>query len=445
MSVEQRSEKRLEAPPASTSAAARSELIHRFDDVRATTESLCEGLSPEDGSAQSMPEASPIKWHLAHASWFFETFVLAPNVRGDRAFHPEFSYLFNSYYNAVGERVARAQRGLITRPDLGEVRAYRRHVDQRVREHLGSARALEQAVIELGCHHEQQHQELMLTDLKHLLSLNPLEPSYRARTGRSISARSASPLSSSSSSRFLAFDEGLHWIGHAGGSFAFDNEMPRHRAFVGAFELASRPVTNGEYLEFIADRGYERPELWLSDGWDVARSQGWRAPLYWTERDGGWQQFTLSGSHPLDPHEPVCHVSYYEADAFARWAKARLPRETEWEVAARDVEVAGNFAESGAFRPLATPVENANETARAPSAMFGDVWEWTQSAYSPYPGYRAADGALGEYNGKFMVNQMVLRGGSCASPRSHLRATYRNFFPPAARWQFSGIRLARDA
>jgi ergothioneine biosynthesis protein EgtB len=393
---------------------------------------LSEGLSPEDCSAQSMPDASPVKWHLAHTSWFFETFVLAPNVAGYRPFHPEFGYLFNSYYNAVGERVARARRGTITRPALEEVLAYRQHVDEHVRELLASGRGLEGDVLELGCNHEEQHQELVLTDVKHLLSQNPSRPVYRARRhDRSPSPRELA---------FLPFQAGLHEIGHAGGRFAFDNETPRHRVFVEPFVLAARPVTNGEYLAFIADRGYARPELWLSDGWDTVVSQKWSAPLYWEEIDGAWSTFTLSGLCALDPAEPVCHVSYYEADAFARWAEARLPREAEWEIAAAELPVDGNFVETGALHPRATVLEERS----APAALFGDVWEWTQSAYSAYPGYRPLEGALGEYNGKFMCNQMVLRGGSCASPRAHLRATYRNFFPPAARWQFSGIRLARD-
>jgi ergothioneine biosynthesis protein EgtB len=410
----------------------------RFLAVRRATERWREGLTPEDCTAQSMPDASPIKWHLAHTSWFFETFVLA-RAKVYRPFHPRFGYLFNSYYNAIGERVARAQRGLITRPSLDEVIEYRRHVDERVAELLDSGRDFDARVVELGCQHEEQHQELMLTDVKHLLSLNPLRPAYRRRdVERSTPSSAPPPL------RFLARDAGLCSVGHAGDAFAFDNESPRHRAFVEAFAIASRPVTNGEYVEFISDRGYERPELWLSDGWDAVVSQGWRAPPYW-EKDGGrWSQFTLFGMRDVDPHEPVCHVSYYEADAFARWAKARLPRETEWEIAASGLPIEGNFVESGALHPRACSPRDDADQRTLPSAMFGDVWEWTQSAYCAYPGYAPAEGALGEYNGKFMVNQMVLRGGSCVSPRAHLRATYRNFFPPSARWQFSGIRLARD-
>ena len=410
------------------------DLAEMFDAVRRRTEELCIGLSPEDSVAQSMPDASPVKWHLAHTSWFFETFVLAPNIARYRAFHPEFSYLFNSYYNAVGERVARPMRGLITRPSLDEVMDYRRRIDERVHELLDTGRGFERAVLELGCHHEQQHQELVLTDLKHLFALNPLRPAFRAGSESSAPAPAV---------RFISFGEGLRWIGYEGRAFAFDNEAPRHRVFVDAFEIASRPATNGEYLEFMNDGGYARPELWLSDGWDALASLGWRAPLYWENHGDRWRSFTLSGMRDIDPNEPVCHVSYYEADAFARWSRARLPREAEWETAAGELPIDGNFAESERFHPRAAARANSHGGSELVS-MFGDVWEWTQSAYGAYPGYAPAAGALGEYNGKFMCNQLVLRGGSCASPRSHLRATYRNFFPPAARWQFSGIRLARD-
>lgn len=417
-------------------------LLRDYRAVRSATERLCATVSSEDCVVQSMPEASPLKWHLAHTTWFFEAFVLAGAVELGWAphrrvpFHPQFAYLFNSYYEALGDRIARPQRGLLTRPSLDEVVRYREHVDGAMSELLERANADEwaplTALVTLGLHHEMQHQELMLTDFKHLLSLNPLQPAYRSGVATSA-VRAPEP------SAFLPFSEGLHAIGHEGDGFAFDNEMPRHREFCEGFELATRPVTNAEYAAFIADRGYERPDLWLSDGWAATVEHGWRAPSYWEMRDGRWFTFTLSGARELDPAEPVVHVSYYEADAYARWAGARLPRESEWEVAAADLRVSGNTFESGVFHPLPTVA-----VAGAPAAMFGDVWEWTQSAYSAYPGYRAADGALGEYNGKFMCNQMVLRGGSCASPRAHLRATYRNFFAPGARWQFSGIRLARD-
>ncbi len=402
----------------------------RFAEVRAASLQIAAPLSPEDCAAQSMPEASPIRWHLAHTSWFFETFVIARAVPGQRPFDPHFAYLFNSYYNAIGERVPQAERGRITRPGLEEILDYRRHVDLRVAEILDRADAQTLAqvepILEIGLNHEQQHQELMLTDLKHLLSLYPLRPVYRDSV-RSVST-ATSPM------RFLRFEGGLHEIGHAGPGFAFDNEGPRHRVFTEPFELAARPVTNGEYLEFVAGGGYRDPQAWLSDGWDWVVAAGIRAPEYWSEEERGWRIFTLAGERELDPSEPVAHVSFYEADAFARWSGARLPRENEWELAATPLPVEGNFAESGALHPRAS----------ASSAMFGDVWEWTQSPYVAYPGFRPAAGALGEYNGKFMCNRMVLRGGSCASPRSHLRASYRNFFVPTARWQFTGIRLARD-
>ena len=409
-----------------------SDLAARFAAVRLATERLAAPLSPEDCTAQSMPDASPVKWHLAHTSWFFETFVLEAGANGYRPLEPAYRVLFNSYYHSVGERHARPERGLITRPGLAEVRAYRRHVDEHCLALLerGALSPAQCDVVELGLQHEQQHQELILSDLKHLLAKNPLHPVYRAQAA--AGAVAAPPL------RWSSHPAGLREIGHAGPGFAFDNEAPRHRVFVHAFGLASRAVTNAEYLAFMRERGYERPELWLSDGFDAVRAHGWRAPLYWLERDGAWWQFTLSGLRSLAPDEPVAHVSAYEADAYARWAGARLPTEAEWEVAAADAEVAGNFVESGRLHPA--PAQGAGTPQ-----LFGDVWEWTSSAYAPYPGYRPPAGALGEYNGKFMANQLVLRGGSCATPASHMRASYRNFFHPDARWQWSGIRLARDA
>jgi ergothioneine biosynthesis protein EgtB len=408
-----------------------AELLARYQAVRSATVRLCEPLSPEDCQAQSMTEASPAKWHLAHTTWFFETFVLQAAMPEYRPFHPQYNFLFNSYYNAVGARHPRPARGMLTRPSLDEVYAYRRFVDEQMQmlcERYGDAVEQAASVIELGLHHEQQHQELIVTDIKHLLSLNPLSPAYRERPAQA--AAESTPLG------WQSFDGGLDQIGDAGGGFAFDNEQPRHPVFLQPFALATRLVTNGEYLAFITDGGYARPELWFSDGWDAVQSQGWRAPLYWTEHDGAWHSFTLAGLQEINLNEPVCHVSFYEADAYARWAGARLATEAEWEVAASKVEVAGNFVESDLLHPA--PARSAAHTQ-----LFGDVWEWTQSGYSPYPGFHAASGALGEYNGKFMCNQMVLRGGSCATPESHIRASYRNFFPPAARWQFSGIRLAR--
>jgi ergothioneine biosynthesis protein EgtB len=429
-----RVEERSHPHPGAADAPA---LEHRYREVRRATEALIEGLSGEDCAVQSMPFASPIKWHLAHTSWFFETFILEPAASDFRPFDRAFRVLFNSYYNSVGEQYSRPERGLLTRPGLDRVLAYRRHVDARMRACLADdapvrARVDLDALLEIGLQHEQQHQELILTDLKHLLSRNPLHPAYRER--RADDRTSSEPLA------WCRYPEGPRAIGHDGPGFAFDNERPRHTQHVRAFELASRAVTNREYLEFIDAGGYRKPELWLADGWDAARRGGWEAPEYWILAEGGFRTFTLGGLRELALDEPVCHVSYYEADAFARAAGARLPTEAEWEVAARGATLDGTFVESGDFHPRPAPARDG----AAPVQMLGDVWEWTSSAYGPYPGYRAPAGALGEYNGKFMCNQLVLRGGSCATPRSHIRPTYRNFFYPDARWQFSGIRLARD-
>jgi ergothioneine biosynthesis protein EgtB len=417
--------------------------LESFLAVRRATQSLAASVSPEDCTVQSMPDASPLKWHLAHTSWFFETFVLARAaelglVRGSwRPHHPQFGFLFNSYYEGAGERIARSERGLLTRPSLDEVLRYREQVDRGVRSLFEDGYDISALapVVTLGLHHEMQHQELILTDVKHLFSRNPLRPAYRNDEPRPPrSSRGPKPVR-----EFVSHRAGLRSIGHESSAFAFDNETPRHDVYCDAFELAARPVTNGEYLEFIEDGGYAKPTLWLSDGWAAVQQSGWTAPMYWERGGEGWSVFTLGGMRALDPSEPVAHVSYFEADAFARWAGARLPRESEWELAAEALPVEGNFLETGALHPGPLPAG-----ARGLSAMFGDVWEWTQSAYSPYPGYRELAGVLGEYNGKFMCSQMVLRGGSCASARAHVRATYRNFFPPTARWQFSGVRLARD-
>jgi ergothioneine biosynthesis protein EgtB len=416
------------------------DLVGRFDAIRLTTEWLASPLSPEDCELQSMPDASPVKWHLAHTSWFFETFVLEPALAGYQRFDERFRVLFNSYYNLVGTQHPRPERGLISRPSLSDVLAYRAHVDGHVRTFFaakgGALPDALAAIFEIGLNHEQQHQELILTDVKHLFSCNPLQPAYSSEPPPRMPASGGAD-----AGRWRSHDEGIRWIGHEGDGFFFDNEGPRHRTFVHAFEIATRPVTNAEYLEFIKDRGYERPELWLSDGWAALRSAGWRAPFGWMEQDGTWSQFTLTGSRPLDPDEPLCHASYYEADAYAHWAGARLPTEAEWEVAAEaavaDGAPEGNFLESERWHP-------ARAGSPGGEQWLGSVWEWTQSPYLPYPGYRTPPGAIGEYNGKFMCNQIVLRGGSCATPRSHIRTTYRNFFPPSARWQFSGIRLARD-
>jgi ergothioneine biosynthesis protein EgtB len=414
-----------------TTLADQSSCVARFLAIRAETERLCEPLQIEDYQLQSMPDCSPPKWHLAHSTWFFETFILARQVPNYRPVHPLYGYLFNSYYDAVGERWPRPSRGLLSRPTVSEVYAYRRAIDERMVEFVQSAGepTIEAMapVLELGLNHEQQHQELLLTDIKHALGLNPLRPAYAPALDTTKSECPAPP-------EWLPFAPGVRQIGHRGDGFAFDNEGPAHKVYVVGFELAARPVTNGEFLDFIEGSGYDRPEFWLSDGWAACRENGWRAPRYW-ERDGtSWSLFTLRGMRPLELGEPVCHVSYYEADAYARWAGARLPTEAEWEIAAASHEVAGNFLDSGRLHP-----------ASGGGALYGDAWVWTASPYVAYPGYRAAAGALGEYNGKFMCNQMVLRGGSCVTPGGHVRPSYRNFFPPHARWQFSGIRLAKDA
>lgn len=421
-----------EAPPEPEPSGQR--LAARYQEVRRFTERLCEPLVAEDYVVQSMPDVSPTKWHLAHTSWFFETFVLTPSISGYQPFHPSYGYLFNSYYNAVGDRHERPKRGLLSRPTVEEVFRYRAHVDRCMLNLLEGGTAAEDdpldSIIELGLHHEQQHQELILTDIKHVLSCNPLRPAYQDHplpVGGALQ-----PLT------WSTFAEGIRRIGHDGNDFAFDNEKPRHRVLLEGFHLANRLVTNSEYLAFIADAGYSRPELWLSDGWNAVQAQCWTAPLYWEQLDGDWRAFTMNGMQAVEPNDPVCHISYYEADAFARWAGVRMPTESEWESASEHISIEGNFAETGRFSPMAASPDGSL------SQMFGDVWEWTNSAYLAYPGYRPLEGALGEYNGKFMCNQFVLRGGSCATPRSHIRRSYRNFFPPDARWQFIGLRLAKD-
>ncbi|HET9834831.1 MAG TPA: ergothioneine biosynthesis protein EgtB [Rhodanobacteraceae bacterium] len=406
--------------------------FQRYGCVRAATLAWCAGLQPEDTVVQSMPDASPVKWHLAHTTWFFEQFLLARQP-GYTPLHPQWQYLFNSYYQSVGPMHARAQRGLLSRPTLAEVLDYRARIDERMGALLerGQGDAEIAALLELGLNHEQQHQELLLTDIKHLFSLNPLQPAFRARAA-TASVPDPVPL------RFLRGREGIVQIGHDGEGFAFDNESPRHRVLLHAHALANRATTNAEYRAFIEDGGYRTPTLWLSEGWDAVQREGWSRPLYWNE--GLESEFTLAGVQPIEDHAPVCHVSFYEADAFARWAGARLPLESEWETVAQDSAVEGNFADADALHPLP-----ARGDADTPMQMFGDAWEWTSSPYVAYPGYRPAAGAVGEYNGKFMCGQWVLRGGSCATPAGHARASYRNFFYPAARWQFSGIRLGKDA
>jgi ergothioneine biosynthesis protein EgtB len=411
-------------------------LTERYSRTRQLTERLCDSLAVEDFVVQSMPDASPTRWHLAHTTWFFETFVLARWEIDYRPVNACYQSLFNSYYNSVGEPFPRAWRGLLTRPTVAEVFEYRHSVDQRMTRllnSLGDDDSQEAArVVELGINHEQQHQELMLTDIKHVFSRNPLWPAYRQLP-------TCLPATSAVSSSWSRHDGGVVEIGHAGRSFAFDNERPRHRIFLQPFEIHNRLVTTGEFLEFVNGGGYRRPDLWLSVGWSTARDQQWVAPLYWVERDGKWHEFSLGGLRPLNPDEPVCHVSYFEADAFARWSGARLPTEAEWEHAATGIDLQGSFLESERYHP-----GRVNSAGVAIAQMYGEVWQWTASPYTPYPGYVAPTGALGEYNGKFMCNQYVLRGGSCVTPANHVRATYRNFFPPETRWQFAGIRLARD-
>ena len=408
----------------------------RYTNVRGTSLALAAPLGAEDCALQSMPDASPTKWHLAHTSWFFETFILERFEHEYAPFHPHFRVLFNSYYNAVGDKHPRQERGLLSRPTLEEVLRYRAHVDSRMGELLdkrGDDREC-LALVELGLQHEQQHQELILTDLKHLLSRNPLRPAYQ-KSWPLTTVHAHRPI-------WAGIGGGIREIGHEGSDFSFDNERPRHCVVLEDFEISSQPVTHGDFIAFIEDGGYRRPDLWLSMGWESVQAHGWQAPLYWERRDGEWLTFTLHGVAPVEPNTPVCHVSFFEAEAYARWAGARLPTESEWEVAARDAPLAGNFLENGALHPLALREDPPKGCI---AQAFGDVWEWTRSDYAPYPGYESAAGAVGEYNGKFMSCQFVLRGGSCATPASHIRATYRNFFPPSARWQFAGLRLARDA
>ena len=414
-------------------------LRDRFHQIRRFTDSLCVALEAEDCVVQSMPDVSPTKWHLAHTTWFFETFILKKFVPGYRAEIPEYAYLFNSYYNAAGDMHRRDLRGLISRPTVSEAQRYRATVDSHIDELLSNPEEslLDEIepILVLGIHHEQQHQELLITDIKHVFAQNPLHPVFRDRKRDVAAKKKIIPI------RFIDFEETVTAIGHDGDGFAYDNEGPQHQTLVPAFSLATRPVANGEYIAFIEDNGYSRPEFWLSLGWMTVNEQCWNAPLYWTKRDGAWWNFTLSGLRPVDQSEPVTHVSYFEADAYANWAGARLPTEFEWERAALDRPIEGNFVEDENFHPHALSTFGED---RQLCQMFGDVWEWTRSAYSPYPGYRAAPGALGEYNGKFMCNQYVLRGGSCATSNTHIRRTYRNFFQPEKRWQFTGIRLARD-
>jgi ergothioneine biosynthesis protein EgtB len=425
--------------PAPLTSRSRSQaLIEKFRQVRDFSTHLCRNLEPEDCVVQSMPDVSPTKWHLAHTSWFFETFVVKVWMQRYRSEVPQYAYLFNSYYNAAGDMHRRDLRGLISRPTVAETYQFRESIDRCVTaviEEAGDELFPEiERVVTLGLHHEQQHQELLITDIKHVFSQNPLYPVFQALETKAETGKVAPQ-------RFSEFDEATVLVGHGGGGFSYDNEGPRHRALVPAFALSNRLITNGEYLAFMEAGGYTRPEFWLSLGWTTVNEQRWQAPLYWVQRDRAWWNFTLSGFRPVNESEPVTHVSYFEADAYANWDGARLPTEFEWERAASELSIDGNFVGTQRFHPA--PAGSANDEAGL-MQMFGDAWEWTRSAYLPYPGYRAGPGALGEYNGKFMCNQMVLRGGSCATSRDHIRPTYRNFFQPEKRWQFTGIRLARD-
>jgi ergothioneine biosynthesis protein EgtB len=410
--------------------------LEQYDEVRNRTLKLVATLTPDDQMIQSMPDASPTKWHLAHTTWFFETFVLTPYFRDYVPIDSRYGFLFNSYYKRLGNHPDRAIRGTFSRPTLDQILLYRTHVDNCINELLGHETSMQVLrLMELGLNHEQQHQELIITDIKHGFWTNPLRPSYQPSQIRIVEIGTR-PLV------WHAFDEGIYEAGHERGGFAFDNELPQHSVYIKPFCIASRLVTNDEYQTFISDGGYTRPELWLSDGWDHVCGSGWQAPLYWEQTDDGWTQFTCRGTLPLSPDEPVCHVSFYEADAFARWAGARLSTEFEWEVAANSARkttmTSANLLESEMYHPKAATAQSSLQQ------IFGDTWEWTSSPYAAYPGYCPPTGLEGEYNGKFMCNQMVLRGGSCATPASHIRESYRNYFPPKTRWQFSGIRLAHD-
>jgi ergothioneine biosynthesis protein EgtB len=419
----------LSARRLNAEAIDRSALASRFSSVRDASLAICKPLAVEDYVVQSMADTSPPKWHLAHTTWFFEHFVLGYFKQDYEPFHPGYGFLFNSYYETVGKFFPRAQRGLLTRPTVDQVHDYRRHVDRWVIDlahTIGDRRLPELAArVELGLHHEEQHQELLLTDVKYTLALNPLRPAYTPNTLRGSGAAGAI--------EWLEYDAGLHEIGHAGNHFAFDNETPRHTIYLRPYRIASRLATNREFMAFMDDSGYARADLWLADGWRTVRERNWTAPLYWERVDHAWWHMTLGGFRRVEPDEPVCHISYYEADAYARWAGHRLPTEAEWEIAARSRPMKGNFRESGLLHPA--PANGAQQ-------FYGDAWEWTSSSYSPYPGYKPLAGSLGEYNGKFMANQYVLRGGSCVTPAEHIRATYRNFFYGPDRWQFMGIRLA---
>lgn len=424
----------LSAVEEKTQRFSKDHIQKKYDKVRAFTHHLVEPLETEDFVIQPMENTSPTKWHLAHTSWFFETFVLGKYQPDFESLHPQYAYFFNSYYLQTGVPFARANRGLLSRPTVKEVFEYRAYVNEQIENFIQGCddKLWEEAsqVIEIGMNHEQQHQELILTDLKYLLAQNPLLPVYKERV-----ISESKPVEEIN---WIQFEEGIVEIGNKGNEFTYDNEHPRHRTFVQNFQLAHRLITNQEYLEFINDDGYKRLELWLDEGWSKVNSEEWIAPLYWFKREGNWFNFTLSGARPIDLNEPVTHISYYEADAFAKWKGCRLATEQEWEHACGKLYIEGNFVDEDAFHPV--PMKEQQTSLKQ---MYGDVWEWTQSSYAAYPGYKTLPGALGEYNGKFMANQYVLRGGSCATSKSHIRKTYRNFFHADARWQFTGIRLAK--
>ena len=409
-------------------------LATEYQTVRQLSERICQPLEIEDYVVQSMPGASPLKWHLAHTSWFFEAFILVPHLKNYNVFHPKYNYLLNSYYESVGERVTAAQRGTLSRPTVAEVYRYRAYVDEAMQAFIKANKgdsALESMVI-LGIHHEQQHQELLLTNIKHIFGNNPLHPIYRNNLSTPIDTAVTQSLD------WFTYPAQLYEIGYGGESFSFDNEQPRHQTYLQGYQFASRLVTNGEYLEFIEAGGYSNPDYWLLEGWAAAKSNHWQAPLYWEQLDGHWWLMTLGGLRRVNKHEPVCHISFYEADAYARWAGKRLPTEAEWEIATTDCSIDGNLLETDFLHPA--PANNKAGLHQ----LFGDVWEWTTSTHHPYPGYRLATGMVGEYNGKRMCNDLVLRGGSCVTSRTHIRPTYRNFYPPETRWQFTGVRLANN-
>jgi len=427
------------ADPGSNAGPSQQDLCARLRQSRQLSLDLAAPLSDEDQTVQAMDDASPTKWHLAHTTWFYEAFILRAYLPGYAPFSDDFDFCFNSYYESKGERQPRAHRGLLTRPSAAQVRDYRAHVDAGLARLFADGLAKEAsdpigALIELGINHEQQHQELLLTDILSLFAANPLRPAYRQPQPRPTAVTGDTPV------EWVTFPGGIRTIGHDGDGFAYDNEGPRHEVLLRPFRLACRCVTNGEWLSFIGAGGYRDPLLWLADGWATLKANDWQAPGYWEERDGVWHQMTLEGLLPVDERAPVSHLSYYEANAYARWAGKRLPTEFEWEFASGGNLLEGNDLATGALRPRPARASGEGKLAQ----LFGDVWEWTASAYQPYPGYCAAPGGIGEYNGKFMVSQQVLRGGSCATPGGHVRATYRNFFFPHQRWQFTGLRLAED-